>query len=100
MGIPCCVAGGETMVRPCASVSTRGRAVSTNKDARRKAAEYDAAPRDEGENHEASVVCFEVGSSRRVVWRSADCWSGGSARGPTESHRQTEEPGAARDRPS
>src|SRR5258708_38407617 len=67
-------------------------------DARRKVAEYDAAPRDEGEVHEASVVCFEVGSRRRVVWRNVFCWSGGSTCGPAECPRQAEEPGAARDR--
>src|ERR1700731_4254597 len=104
MGNPACVAGGETVVLQRASLSTRPGVVSTNKcpqtnDARRKAAEYDAAPRHEGEVHEASVVCFEVGSSRRVVWRSSYCWGAGSASRPAECHRQTEGPGAALDRP-
>src|SRR6202035_5121349 len=54
----------------------------------RRAAEYDAAPHDERhDDHEASVVCFEVCSSRWVVWRSAHYRSASPAGGPAESYR-------------
>src|SRR6266404_3921720 len=105
MGYAGCVADGETVVRRHASLSTYEwahhgtRSFPETNDACPQAAEYDAGPRDEGEDHEASAVCFEVGCGRRVVWGSTFCWRGGSFSGPAECDGQAQESGAARDRP-